>query len=160
MVLYGDYLPARYFLGQARRLIAQRPDPFVQADDPDAFFIQRIPRANWGRVMLENADEVGLMILDATRGVILYEGDRERWAIPRESVVGCELEAFDIGPSDPNVGPAYWLVVLRVALDGRVWEVPLAPRPVTLSKQTPSTRRRDAEVLQARIRRVLGRDGA
>jgi hypothetical protein len=156
MTLYGDYLPARYFLGQARRVIAQRPDPFVHADDPDAFFIQRIPRANWGRVMLENADEVGLMLLDAARGVILYEGDRQRWAIPRESVVGCELEAFDIGPSDPNVGPAFWLVVLRVNVDGRVWEVPLAPRPVTLSKQTPTTRRRDAEALQARVRRVLG----
>jgi hypothetical protein len=105
--------------------------------------------------MLENAEEVGFMRLDEARGVILFEGDRERWAIPRESVVACELEAFDIGPADPVAGPAFWLVVLKVNADGRVWEVPLAPRPVTLVKLTPTTRRLDAEHLRKLIRRVI-----
>jgi hypothetical protein len=158
LALYADYLPARYLHAQACRIIAQRPDPYVLPDDPGAFFVQMIPRKNWGRIMLENAEEVGFMRLDETRGVILYEGDRERWAIPRESVVSYELEAFDIGPSDPNIGPAFWLVVLKVNADGRVWEVPLAPRPVTLVKLTPTTRRLDAERLQKLIRRVVEPD--
>ena len=155
MILYADYLPSRVLHAQARRAIADRPDPFVYPDDPDAFFVQMIPRKNWGRIMLENADEVGFMRLHEDRGVILYEGDRERWAIPRESVVSCELEAFDIGPSDPNIGPAYWLVVLKVNADGRVWEVPLTVRPVKLVKLTPTTRRLDAERLRKCIRRVI-----
>jgi hypothetical protein len=158
LALYADYLPARYLHGQARRLIADRPDPFVHPDDPGAFFVQMIPRKNWGRVMLENAEELGFMRLDEERGVILFEGDRERWMIPRESVVSCELEAFDIGPADPVAGPAFWLVVLKVNTDGRVWEVSLAPRPVTLVKLTPTTRRLDAERLRDRIRRVIEPD--
>jgi hypothetical protein len=156
LTLYGDYLPARYFHARARRVVADRPDPFVHPDDEGAFFIQRIPRANWGRVMLENADELGFMRLDEERGLILFEGDRERWMIPRESVVSYDLDAFDIGPSDANVGPAFWLVVLKVNVEGRVWESPLALRPVTLVKGTPTTRRRETEEFQTRIRRVLG----
>jgi hypothetical protein len=117
-----------------------------------------IPRKNWGRVMLENAEELGFMRLDETRGFILFEGDRERWMIPRESVVSYDLEAFDIGPTDPNAGPAFWLVVLKVNVDGRVWEAPLAMRPISLSRGTPTTRRLDNERLRNRIRRVVGHD--
>jgi hypothetical protein len=156
MTLYADYLPARVLHARARRVVAQRPDAFVYPDDPEAFFVQRIPRQNWARIMLENADELGFMRLDEDRGVILFEGDRERWMIPRESVVSIDLDAFDIGPSDPNVGPAFWLVVLKVNADGRVWECPLAMRVVTLKKATPTTRRREAEDFQSSIRRVLG----
>ena len=155
LTLYGDYLPARYFHARARRVVADRPDPFVHPDDSGAFFVQRIPRENWGRVMLENADELGFMRLDEERGLILFEGDRERWMIPRESVVSYELDAFDIGPSDASVGPAFWLVVLKVNADGRVWESPLALRPVTLVKGTPTTRRRETEEFRDRIRRVV-----
>ncbi|HVL12967.1 MAG TPA: hypothetical protein VM529_10405 [Gemmata sp.] len=158
MVLVPDYLPARVFHARARRVVADRPDPFVHPDDPGAFFVQMIPRKNWGRVMLENAEELGFMRLDEARGVILFEGDRERWMIPREGVVSCELDAFDIGPSDASVGPAFWLVVLRANVDGRVWEAPLSLRPVTLQKATPSANRRKAERLREDILRVLGRD--
>lgn len=155
--LYVDWLPSKYFHAQARRAIAGRPDPLVNPDDPDAVFVQMIPRKNWGRVMLENAADVGLLLLDASRGVLLYEGDRERWMIPRESLVSFDLEAFDIGPSDPNGGPpAFWLVVLKANVGGEVWEAPIAPRPVHFRKHTPTTRREGAEDLRARIAQALG----
>lgn len=151
IVLYADWLPSRYYLARARRVIADRPDPIVRPDDPDAIFVQVVPRKNWGRIMMENADDVGLLLLDSARGVLLYEGDRERWLIPRESVVSYELEAFDVGPTDPNAGPAFWLVVLRANVGGEVWEAPIAPRPVHFHKHTPASRREQAEELRDRI---------
>jgi hypothetical protein len=155
MGYFSDYIPSLWYHRVARRVLAERPESFVQPDDPGAFFIQMIPRKNWGRVMLENADEVGFMRLDTTRVVILFEGDRERWMIPRESVISCELEAFDIGPNDPNAGPAFWLVVLKANVGGVVWEAPIAPRPTVLAKHTPSGRRLRAEDLHRRIRGLL-----
>lgn len=153
---FVDYLPSRYYHAVARRVIAERPEAFVRPDDPGALFIQTVPRKNWGRVMMENADDVGFLLLDSARGVILFEGDRERWMIPRESVVSCELEAFDVGPNDPNVGPVFWLVALKANVGGVVWEAPIAPRPVELAKHTPASRRLRAEELQRQIREWLG----
>jgi len=159
MGMFADFLPTWHYHRVARRVVAERAESLVHPDDPAAEFVQVVPRKNWGRVMLENADDVGFLLLDENRGVILYEGDFERWIIPRESVISFNLEAFDIGASDPTAGAAFWLVVLKANVGGKVWEAPVAPRPFNLAKHTPITRRRRAEELHARICACLGMDG-
>jgi len=158
MAMFADFLPSWHYHRVARRVVAERAEAIVHPDDPAAEFVQVVPRKNWGRVMLENADDVGFLLLDQRRGVILYEGDFERWIIPRESVISFELEAFDVGPPDPTAGAAFWLVVLKANVGGKVWEAPVAPRPYNLTKHTPHTRRQRAEELQARVRGCLSTD--
>jgi len=159
MGMFADFLPSWHYHRVACRVVAERAESLVHPDDPAAQFVQVVPRKNWGRVMLGNADDVGFLLLDQSRGVILYEGDFERWIIPRESVISVNLEAFDVGPTDPTAGAAFWLVVLKANVGGKVWEAPVAPRPFNLTKHTPITRRRRAEELQARVRCCLGIDG-
>ncbi|MCI0681049.1 MAG: hypothetical protein L0Y71_03005 [Gemmataceae bacterium] len=62
-------IPARCYLRWLRERIDQRPDAVVAADDPDAFFVQHIPRKNWDVNIGENASDVGLLLLDHRAGL-------------------------------------------------------------------------------------------
>jgi hypothetical protein len=68
---------------RAKREIRSRPDWIVDPDDPEAMFVQIVPRCNWGRIMLETATDVGFLKVDASRREILFEGDKERYRISR-----------------------------------------------------------------------------
>ncbi len=75
--IFGEW----YFKKRAMSEIRSRPNWIVDPDDPDAIFVQIVPRCNWGRVMLETASDVGFLKLDENRREILFEGDKERYRI-------------------------------------------------------------------------------
>ncbi len=88
---YADFLPSRYLYRVTKRELELRPERWVEPNNPEAAYIQVIPRENWGRVMLENASDVGLLWIDTARRQLLFEGDRQRYRIPAASIVsGCQ----------------------------------------------------------------------
>src|SRR5262249_46337987 len=120
----------------------------VKADDPEAFFVQIIPRENWTVIMGENAADVGLLKVDRKHRELRYEGDVERWTIPAESIRSFRLRSFTPPGSLPFMNE-YTVLVLIVELGDRdTWETPLAAQPIHFEFWTPGKRRRGAEVLE------------
>jgi hypothetical protein len=140
--------PARCYLKWLRQRIDRRSDPVVRADDPDAFFVQVIPREKWTVSMGENAADVGLLRVDEKKQELRYEGDRERWVVPAECIRSFRLRSF----TPPGGLPAmneHTVVMLIVELDDReILETPLAAHPVHFEYWSPGKRRRGAEVLE------------
>ena len=144
-------IPARCYLRWLRDRVDRRPDAIVPAHDPDALFVQIIPRENWAVVMGENAGDVGLLFIDHGRRELRYEGDLERWTVPAECVRSFRLRSFT-----PASGMAatnkHTVVMLEVELPGGdTWETPLACHPIHFEFWTPAKRRRGAELLREAI---------
>ncbi len=47
--------------------------------------------------MLETATDVGFLDVDTTRGVVLFEGGVERWAVRGDDIVSCQWERLETG---------------------------------------------------------------
>jgi hypothetical protein len=143
--------PARCYLRWLRENIDRRPDAIIDPDDPDAFFVQHIPRKNWQVTVGESAIDVGLLLIDYRKGIIKYEGDEERWIVPADSIVSFKLKSFM-----PSKG-LEWLnqrtvVMLEIQLDdGEKVLTPLAAHPVHWRPWTSSASEAAAEVLRKAI---------
>jgi hypothetical protein len=149
--LIGFY-PARCYLRWLRECIDRRTDAIVASDDPEAFFVQIIPREKWTVSMGENAADVGLLVIDKKRDELRYEGDLERWTVPAECILSFRLESFTPPAGLPAINE-FTLVVLVVELgDRETWETPLACHQVRFELWHGAKRRRGAELL----RRMIG----
>jgi hypothetical protein len=154
-VIYESYFiglyPARCYLRWLRERIDRRRDAIIAADDPDAFFVQIIPRENWKVSMGENASDMGLLVIDYKRQEVRYEGDVERWTVPAECIRSFKLRSFT-PPNGVSFLNQFTVVLLQVELDDRdIWESPLAAQPIHFEMWTPAKRRRRAELLQDAI---------
>src|SRR5206468_8997785 len=95
-------------------------------DDPDAVFVEIVPRENWYRLMLETATDVGFLKIDTQSNQLLFEGDKQRYIIPADSVLSATVERFS--PAGGNI--LYWITVLKATVNGLVWEAPIAIRSI------------------------------
>ncbi|MGL4421478.1 MAG: hypothetical protein ACRCZF_12485 [Gemmataceae bacterium] len=144
--------PARCYLRWLRERILARTDPIVLADDPNALFVQRIPRKNWHVSIGENADDVGLLVLDYTRKVLRYEGDQERWEVPADSIISFKLESFT-PPNGVDFLNRHTVVMLKIDLgeEERPRVMPLAGHPIHWRPWTPGSRKECANLLREAI---------
>jgi hypothetical protein len=147
MIYFGDYLPSRYLYRLSVTALRNRPETLVSPDDPSAVYIQVIPRRNWGKVMLENATDLGFLKADEAAGCLLYEGDAERWRIPVASILSCEVEGFVVGEGAQG-GQPFFVAVLRADMGGQVWEAPFTRRHVYRGRR--GAKQRQAETLALR----------
>ena len=151
-LMFPSLLSGSYLLSVAKRQVERRRDAIVHPG-PDSVYVDIIPRRNWNRLMLENATDIGFLTVDTARREIRFEGDRERYRIPADSLLSCRLEkSFYTSTARPNA-PGLWLVVIRAAGPGAAWEAPVIPR---LYKRRNSTmvRLKAAEGLLNKIRAI------
>ena len=145
------YYPANCYLRWLRERIDRRTDAVVASDDPDALFVQIIPREKWEVSMGENASDVGLLLLDHKKRELRYEGDLERWTVPTECVRAFRLHSFT-PPGSPSLMQKFTVVDLIVEdEDGKTWETPLACHPIQFELWTPGKRRVRAQILRELI---------
>jgi hypothetical protein len=116
-----------YLRRRSRGQVKARLDALVDPDNPEAIFVEVVPRENWKRLMLETATDVGFLLLDDLRREVLFEGDRERIRIPAAAILACEVEQILIGESNAG-GMPYYFTVLRVRDGEGVRELPFAYR--------------------------------
>ncbi len=109
-----------------RSELARRTGVLVEPNDPDALFVEVVPKLNWGKVMLDNASDIGLLLVDKARREIRFEGDNERWRVPAASITSCEVEKYVHGQGAGATKLFY--VVLRATRREGFWEVPLRER--------------------------------
>lgn len=151
---YGDFLPSRYLYRLTRREFAQRPDCLVDPDDPEAIYVEIVPRAHWSKVMMDTASDMGFLKVDPRRREILFEGDKERYRIPAEAVESCDVEAFT-APMDQQGTTVYQMAVLRARTPDGLWEAPLSRRHIAAKKRNNAVREEQADELQRLMCSIL-----
>lgn len=133
-----------YIRRVARREIQSRPDAIVNPSDPEAIFVELVPRANWNRLMLETATDIGFLFVDESRREVLFEGDHEQMRIPESAILSCEVEEIFIG-GQPG-GMKYYFTIIE--LEDR--ELPFAYRG-DMGQFGAEVRRQRARALRNRI---------
>ena len=66
--------------------ISRRGDPLVSPGDAGARVSEIVPQENRGRLKLDDAEDVGLIRVDARTGDLLFEGDLTRRRVPAAAV--------------------------------------------------------------------------
>jgi hypothetical protein len=142
---------SRYMLHKTRAEFLGRQDPLVDANCPDAIFVEVIPRRNWGQITLQNAEDIGLLRIDPEQRGLLIEGDNKRYRIPAQSVVSCDVESMNsYEAKDPQAFPI-GLVVLTVRDRLGDREVPLRPVRTVAGQRLGGNYMARAQELQRRI---------
>jgi hypothetical protein len=143
----------------ACRHFRSRPDLLVDPDDPEAIFIEVVPRRHWARAnrMLETAGDVGFLRIDAEHGLLLFEGDRERYRIPAGAILGCEVEQVEPHNSFMTQTDHYphFMAVIRANHPDGPWEAPLAVRHDELGIFTGRSRQARALELRERVLAIV-----
>ena len=151
-IWFADYLPSRFLYNALCREFALRPGKLVNLNDSGVEVIQVVPRAHWTKVMLEDAADVGLMVFDLQRQMILFEGDRERWVIPATSILSCEVVSYKPGMGKGSgEGLHFFVAALQANVGGRLWEGCINRRQISFQRRTGKVRERDAHELRAKI---------
>lgn len=129
------------------RQTLQRRDP-AQRDEFFSRVVELVPRERWNRVRLETATD--LMTIEVDQRGVRMKGDRFDYELPRESILGTEVE---------SVTPSGWLcrshmVVLIVrTCDGTV-ELPVAYRDFAFGSLRSSRRKSQSVELASLIARI------
>jgi hypothetical protein len=87
---YHDLLRLKYL----RQKILARPDALFDAYNPEAILIYRISIGNRAVKPYERWIDIGLLLIDHEIGEIKYEGDLERWIVPRDAITSAKLDTY------------------------------------------------------------------
>jgi hypothetical protein len=137
------------------RAIACRPDPLVDARDPDRIFVSFIPREYWSMVKSTASPDLLLMRIDQERRQVLLEGDYNRYRIPAGAIAQCGPECF-FHVADIRHRNELWMVRLLVAADGRLHELLLSIVHLDWRPHTNDYRKTIAEEVCQRITGLRG----
>lgn len=148
---YSHLLECLYSRFKMRQAIRQRPDSFVDADDPDAVSIGLTVRENWVSIKWETASDIGLLKIDPKLNEVRIEADHERFCIPVGSLLVCSPECLR-HPVDPS--KEFWMVRLVVHLLDCEREILFSPSHIGWRLQNNSVRRKNVNDLCRRIREL------
>lgn len=103
--------------------LLRRPTSLVEPNDPEAYFVEVVPRENWTKLLWDDAADHGFLKLDDVTRCLLFEGDRERWSIPVSAILRIHDEAkVKAGTGAPH---SSHFVVVAVQFRESVWELPI-----------------------------------
>jgi hypothetical protein len=138
----------------ARRAMKSRPERWMDWESPDAMFVEIVPRKNWGRTILDTADDIGFMRIDPSRREILFEGDKECYRIPGDAIVSCRVEEL---ASDSNQAFAtrHQMIVIHAHRENGIWELCFTPR-WTQWKVNNDIRWEQADEIRLKVQAIVG----
>ena len=144
----------RFLSRRAREEFGRRPKCLVDPNDPDAIFVEIVPKLNWGKMMLQTASDVGYLKVDQGRREILFEGDKERFRLPAEAITYCGIEFFIEGQGSHAATKIYYVVV-RANRANDFWEAPIRER-LGAGKFRSRRRKKSAERMFEAIQNTRG----
>jgi hypothetical protein len=148
----SNSLSSRYVRKVLRQELDRRSSLMVDPNDPEALVVEIVPKLNWGKMMLENASDVGLMLVDRSRREIRFEGDKERWRIPAAAITHCAVEEFVLRQGEGRTKRYY--VVLRANHRSGFWEAPIRARG--RSGSLPRNQKKAAAQIRELIQGIQG----
>ena len=151
---FQKLLASRYLKWQAQRAFAGRNGALVRHDDPEALFLEIIPRHAWQTFSLEPQTDIGFLKIDAARREFLLEGDVKRYRIPFDSVIKCEVEEIRLA-SDKWGTDLHFAVVLEAETTEGSRELALFSRHLELASRRMRERNRQADLLCEKLREAI-----
>jgi hypothetical protein len=154
---FGNLVPMRWLRAVARSTLEMRPNAVLDPRDPEAEFVEVIPRTNWGKSMTRQSIDTGLLKVDELSRTVLFEGDQERWRIPAASLISADVESYRPASyvEGQQGGEVYFVTVIRANVGGEIWEAPVSKNHVELRPKTNRLRERNALLLRDRIRAIM-----
>jgi hypothetical protein len=153
LLRYQHFLSSRYLKRVATSAVGQRANPLVPASDPEALFLEILPRSSWDK--LGPVSDIGFFRIHREAGELQFEGDAKRYRIPVSAVRSCEVEAIRLN-SDQWGNDQYFATVLNVNTANGPREIPLHAKQLTFQKRRMPQRQAEAEALCAAIQEVVG----
>ena len=154
---FSTYLTARFMSRQTWQAIECRADPAIDLHNPDLYFVDIVPRINWGKKMMETASDIGFLELNRARRELIFEGDDERYWIPVESILEIKHEFWaEVPPHKPHSTPTlHHLVVVRATTADGPWETWFQRRHNKFQMRTAKRRLADALELENKIHELM-----
>ena len=162
-VLWGGYtglyclcVPEnRWINRRLRQEIGQRPDPLVDGRDPEAMYVTLTPRESFAKIQLTMASDLLLLKIDDSAGLMLMEGDSDRYTIPAGAITLCEPECF-FHAIDAQHQNQLWMVRLVVNAEEGPRELLFSVDQTRWIPMTNKGRRRAAEAVCQQISNLQG----
>jgi hypothetical protein len=157
ILCFPTYLTSKFMLRQTRSAFEYRPDPAVDLKNPELIFVDIVPRINWGKQMMENATDMGFLELKKSRRELIFEGDRERYWIPVESILEIKHEFWaEAIQHQLQASPTlhHHIVVRAMTAEGP-WETWFSLRQNSFRMLTAKRRLADAQELESKIRELM-----
>ena len=154
LVSFQQVLASRFLRWRAAQSFVGRVNPLVHPDDPEATFVDFLPRGHWGQNMLEPATDVGYFKIDHSRRELSMEGDLKRYRIPFDSVSACQVEDYALGREQWEAD-RHFVTVLTVETTTGPREIPLACRHLMFAPRRAAERRAQANDLCSRVLMAL-----
>jgi len=154
LVFFQQVLASRFLRWRAWQSFAGRVNPLVRHDDPDATFVDFLPRGHWGQNMLEPATDIGFFKIDHSRRELLLEGDLKRYRIPFDAVANCAVEDYTMGREQWEAD-RHFVTVVTVETSTGPREIPLSCRHLMFTPRRAPERRAQANDLCSRILTAL-----
>jgi hypothetical protein len=149
-LLCKGVLESRWIARRLRQEIAGRAGALIDSADADAICMSLIPRASFNSFWVPPADDVMLVKIDATRRLLLMEGDENRYLIPAGAIAECETQCF-FHRLDERNDSQIWMLRLAVRIQQGSRELLLQVNPVRWLPGTNGRRRRTAEAVLRQI---------
>lgn len=151
---FANLLPSLFIRRAARSAIELRPEALFNARDPEAIYVDVIPRERWGKVQLKDFSDCGLLKVDPLSRCVFFEGDLERWRIPAESLISVEVESYRAAGHVEGQGEGEWFAttVIRARTPEGEWEAPVAKCHVEFRPKNNALREANAVGLRDAIR--------
>jgi hypothetical protein len=141
-----------YFKFLSRRSIARRPQKWVDLANTGGspiYFVQVVPRQNWGTMKWETATDTGFLQIDAARNELRFEGDLHRYRIPTAAITDFSIASYGI-----TQRIKYYVVLLQGLTASGPWEAPISLRPTNIFA-AKDHRQQSAQMLYDQIAAVL-----
>lgn len=115
------------------RAIRQRSDSLLDPDGLGCRFVALLPRNEWDNPAIYKATDVGILAIDSKAGLVLFEGDNQRFRIPAAALVECAQEyslrytsrAFLAGYASRSYSEhRYFFAVVKVQMSAGECELP------------------------------------
>jgi hypothetical protein len=151
---FANLVPSWYIRSAARSTIEIRPEALFDPRDPEAVYVDVIPREKWGKASLKGFSDCGILKVDPVRRCVLFEGDFERWWIPSDSLVSVEVESHRGAGHVEGQGEGEWFytTVIRARTAEGTWEAPVSKCHTELRPKNNALRQSNATQMRDAIR--------
>lgn len=156
----GEYWADWMLAAATTDRLRKRPGLIVDVDNPEALPVTLYTKASWGEPLLKSAD-YGLLYADSNRGLLLYEGNKERMEIPKEAIQTVRVEEVQHGGAgESTFGQLRCFVAIAMNRPDWPEEIGLITATPMPGKKTDARRFRVASDLYDRIVRFCGANGS
>jgi hypothetical protein len=154
LVFIGLSISNSYGVGVGEKRLRLRSGSLFRGDETDLTAVECYPRDVWTAVLFKASDS-GFVQVDASRRLLRFEGEKNRWEIPLSALAACRIEESRVGSEGNQNAEKRFLVALATENNGEAWEIGLVPVHTSIGSDNADRRSARAKSLFQQIARAV-----